>query len=728
MSYNLGINVVEVDGRAAPSIQAAPTSVTGFIVLARRGVPGVVRRVTSWSQFLEQFGTFTGTANGAYALQGFFDNGGTTAYVTRVVNTTPGAALAPSVLSSSGPWAVPAGGTLTLAASGVGGSPLTATFNGTPAVVTATPGPFNLLTGGVADELGLVVNGTGAGSHAFAEEDFDDIEAATADEVADVLNREFRGVQAWVDGDDGLLRIRTDRQGSGAQLSSAGAAAAKLGFPAGVTSGTGNVANLDAVTAAEALAVVGTAFAGLEVAAEGTALRIRHPDEGAASTLQFSGAADTSVHTRFGFDTALHGGADGDAAAAAVAATNSFLRGGSPALAVTAAFRGTDDPGGWGNDVAVRIAPNPADPTRFDLTVRYAGRVVETWERLGMVGSAERFVSDVLNDPFAGSRFIRVAPTGTGLPDPTPPAMNGGFVPLLNGSDGVFASNAAAVAAFGAAVSLFDNVDVQLLCCPETDDPALVQAALTHCEVKNDRMFLGHTPQNMDASSIHAGYSQQFQGQKVYGALYFPWIQVAQAGGGRRWVPPTGHIAGMYARTDRERGVWKAPAGNAARLNGALDVRFHVNDTDHTDLVKNASVNAVRFLPGQGIIVDSSRTLSTSTLWLYVNVRLLFNMVKSSLKTGLRWVVQEPNHPDLWNKVKFNTINPFLMGLWRRGAFGPGAAEDVFTVKVDADNNPSDSIQQGILTVEVYFYPSRPAETIIITVGQQEGAGSASES
>jgi phage tail sheath protein FI len=197
--------------------------------------------------------------------------------------------------------------------------------------------------------------------------------------------------------------------------------------------------------------------------------------------------------------------------------------------------------------------------------------------------------------------------------------------------------------------------------------------------------------------------------------------------GGRRWIPPTGHILGVYARTERQRGIWKAPAGNAARLNGALDVQQHITDTDHTDLVKNASVNAVRFISGQGIVIDSSRTLSTNTLWLYVNVRLLFNFVKTSLKSGLRWAVQERNTPELWNKIKYNSVTPFLMGLWRRGAFGPGAPEEVFTVKVDAENNPPERIQQGILTVEVYFYPSRPAETIILTIGQQEGGASAGE-
>ena len=89
--------------------------------------------------------------------------------------------------------------------------------------------------------------------------------------------------------------------------------------------------------------------------------------------------------------------------------------------------------------------------------------------------------------------------------------------------------------------------------------------------------------------------------------------------------------------------------------------------------------------------------------------------------------MQEPHTEALWNKVKFNSVTPFLMGLWRRGAFGPGGPGDVFTVKIDAENNPPANIQQGIFTAEIYFYPSRPAETIVLIVGQQEGAGSANE-
>jgi phage tail sheath protein FI len=241
-------------------------------------------------------------------------------------------------------------------------------------------------------------------------------------------------------------------------------------------------------------------------------------------------------------------------------------------------------------------------------------------------------------------------------------------------------------------------------------------------------MFVGHVPDYGSSPLASAkSYGKLLQGEKVYGALYAPYIQVVDPIGSQVWVPPTGYVLGVYARTDQQRGIWKAPAGNAAIVANALDVRAMLNDTDFTDLVKNGSVNLIRPIQGAGIVVDSARTLSTNTLWLYVNVRLLFNYVKTSLRLGLRWVVEEPNDTALWNKVKFNSVTPFLMGLWRRGAFGPGAPKDVFTVKADAENNPTANIQQGILNIEVYFYPSRPAETIVITVGQKGGAATASE-
>jgi phage tail sheath protein FI len=504
MSFNVGINVLEVDGRVAPSIQAAPTSVAAFIVRSQRGVPNAVHRVSNWSQFTEHFGWYLDTGYGAYAVRGFFDNGGSVAYVTRVV--------------------------------------------------------------------------------------------------------------------------------------------------------------------------------------------------------------DASV---------------------AVGAAHTFEDGAAAALSVTAGYRSEEDPGAWGNGVAIRIAPNSEVADTYDLFVRYNGRVVETWERLNhstVAGAPGQHPEALINDEMTGSKYITVVEEGDANPAVTDGAADAdadGFVSLSGGLDDSL-DGAELQNALAAALSRFDVHEVQLVCCPESNDAVVVAAALSYCEGRGDCMFLGHTPLGSDAGAAKS-YGKGFQGSKVYGALYFPWIQVADPIGTRRWVPPTGHIMGMFARTERERGIWKAPAGNAARVNGALDVQQHITDTDHTDLVKNGSVSAVRFIPGQGIVVDSSRTLSTSPLWLYVNVRLLFNFVKTSLKSGLRWVVQEPNDETLWNKVKYNSVTPFLMGLWRRGAFGPGSPADVFTVKVDAENNPPENIQQGIFTVEVYFYPSRPAETIIITVGQQEGGASAGE-
>jgi phage tail sheath protein FI len=289
-------------------------------------------------------------------------------------------------------------------------------------------------------------------------------------------------------------------------------------------------------------------------------------------------------------------------------------------------------------------------------------------------------------------------------------------------------------AQYSAALSLFDTTAVQLLLVPEVMQSALLgavtNAALSYCAARGDCTFIGHTPAQRDESGAKA-FGQTFRGAKVYGALYWPWITVTDPIGAgpnpTRSIPPSGHVAGVYARIDQTRGIWKAPAGDEAVVRGALDVESTVTDEDHTDLVKNGSVNGIRPIAGVGIVIDASRTLSTDTRWLYVNVRLLFNYVKSSLRDGLRWVKQEPNREALWGMIKFGTVTPFLLRLYQAGAFGPGTPADVFTVICDAGNNPPDEIELGNLKVEIYFYPSRPAETILIVIGQQESGATAAE-
>jgi phage tail sheath protein FI len=246
-------------------------------------------------------------------------------------------------------------------------------------------------------------------------------------------------------------------------------------------------------------------------------------------------------------------------------------------------------------------------------------------------------------------------------------------------------------------------------------------------------MYVGAVPEHFVDAGQAVAFGQSLQGAKVYGAMYGPWISVFDPLGvgaalPLKSIPPVGHVMGAYARIESTRGIWKSPAGDEARLAGALDVEYRLTDAEHTDLVRNGSVNGIRAVPGAGIVVDASRTLSTDTRWLYVNARLLFNYVKSSLKRGLRWTRQEPNRDTLWAAIKFGTVTPFLMGLWRNGAFGTGTPEQVFTVICDASNNPPSEVDQGNLHVDVLFYPSRPAETIIIRVGQQPSGATASES
>ena len=274
-------------------------------------------------------------------------------------------------------------------------------------------------------------------------------------------------------------------------------------------------------------------------------------------------------------------------------------------------------------------------------------------------------------------------------------------------------------------------VSIQLLACPETTSGAVVAGALSYCENRGDMMFVGTAPDGYGLADIKT-YANPFRARKVFGALYAQWISIANprdrtVANPLIRVPPVGHVMGVYARIADARGIWKAPAGDEALLRNALGVDFDMTDTDHTDLVKNGSVNGIRAIPGAGIIIDSSRTLSTDSRWLFVNVRRLFNFVKATLRDGLRFVAQEPHDENLRRSVKFNVVTPFLLGLWRQGAFGSDPADQVFTVICDATNNPPAEVNLGNFKIEVYFYPVKPAETIVIVVGQQESGAAAAE-
>ena len=173
-------------------------------------------------------------------------------------------------------------------------------------------------------------------------------------------------------------------------------------------------------------------------------------------------------------------------------------------------------------------------------------------------------------------------------------------------------------------------------------------------------------------------------------------------------------MAGIWARNDDTRGVWKAPANDIVR--GALDVEMPITKAEQ-GLLNPIGINCIRPFGTRGIRVWGARTLSSDTDWQYINVRRLFNMVEKTILDGTQWVVFEPNDKRLWEGVK-RTLNAFLRGLWRDGALFGATAEQAFFVKCDEETNPPDSIDQGKLVVEVGIAPVKPAEFVIFRISQ----------
>ena len=240
----------------------------------------------------------------------------------------------------------------------------------------------------------------------------------------------------------------------------------------------------------------------------------------------------------------------------------------------------------------------------------------------------------------------------------------------------------------------------------------LAEELITHCEINKYRFaILDSLPGQAQIAQIDPRANRPTQ----YAAFYYPWIRVFDAdSGARKLVPPGGHVAGIYARTDIERGVFKAPANEVVR--GALELEFEVTNGGQ-GILNPRGVNAIRAFPGRGRRVWGARTLSDNTLWKYVNVRRLFIFIEASIFRGTQWVVFEPNNDRLWARVK-QTITEFLRTQWRLGALFGATEEEAFFVRVDRSTMTDDDINNGRLIVVIGIAPVRPAEFVIFRIAQ----------
>jgi uncharacterized protein len=285
--------------------------------------------------------------------------------------------------------------------------------------------------------------------------------------------------------------------------------------------------------------------------------------------------------------------------------------------------------------------------------------------------------------------------------------------------------------------------DVAIVAAPGYVDPPSHEALLAHCENRKDCVAILDTPEevaNVDlltqvavakaprkpkggegeggaAGPPEAGGLRPRQSDGGYGAVYYPWITVPDAFKPKELinVPPSGHLAGIYARTDGTRGVHKAPANEAIR--GALNVAYALTQEDQERLNPNG-VNCIRFFPNEGIRVWGARTLAASASeWRYLNVRRLFNMIEKSIVRSTRWVVFEPNDYSLWKSIR-RDVSAFLTLVWRQGALMGQTPDQAFFVKCDAETNPLEEIDAGRVNILIGIAPVKPAEFVIFRIGQ----------
>jgi hypothetical protein len=210
----------------------------------------------------------------------------------------------------------------------------------------------------------------------------------------------------------------------------------------------------------------------------------------------------------------------------------------------------------------------------------------------------------------------------------------------------------------------------------------------------------------------------------MYAAFYYPWIKVYDSITKLyKPIPPGGHVAGIYARSDIERGVHKAPANEKVR--GVKELEFQITKGEQ-DILNPRGVNCIRFFPGRGIRVWGARTLSSNTLWKYINVRRLFIFIEESIEEGTQWVVFEPNDQKLWARVK-QTITQFLTRVWRDGALMGSTPEEAFFVKCDRTTMTQDDIDNGRLICIIGIAPVKPAEFVIFRIAQWQGGSAVTE-
>jgi phage tail sheath protein FI len=351
------------------------------------------------------------------------------------------------------------------------------------------------------------------------------------------------------------------------------------------------------------------------------------------------------------------------------------------------------------------------------------GSTTETFRNLRLTGEAPGTVVGALASQ---SRLVRATALDDLVADPAafPAPATGSWVTLADDGDdafegldvGDFVGTDGGSGKRTGIVALEDIDEVAICAVPGVWAGTVESALVTHCEQLKDRFAVLDPQDGLDIEGIQT-FREPFDTK--YAALYYPWLVVNDPSTGQFVeVPPSGHVIGIYARTDVERGVHKAPANAVIRGIRLADGIAQDVTKRHQDLLNPRGINALRFFPGLGQRVWGARTLSSDTSWKYINVRRLFLFLEESIDEGTQWVVFEPNDEPLWALVR-QTVSNFLATVWRTGALAGTTADEAFFVHCDRSTMTDDDIANGRLICVIGVAPVFPAEFVIFRIQQK---------
>ncbi len=682
-----GVYVEEVESGPAP-IAGVGTSTAGFVGMTRRGVlTGRPTLVTNWGQFVRTFGghfdlgtAFADATQLPYAVAGFFANGGRRMFVMRVL----GAA------GSSAASAAPVGGLTTRLVRDT--------------VVTGNPG---------ADVVRLAtLRGVQKGTRLQLRMTKEGVVTTSAElEVASY------------DATTGDVTLTADVPGT-------------VAYEARHTTVLSRVNQLDAAGAVTQLANFAAARVAsipLEASSKGSwgrevVVETRHESAASSvldSVVTFNTADNVQIRLLSTAGFYVDAWIEVDRGenklyrqVSAVSGTVLTLRG--PALGSATSW----NPQGGATRTRVSTC-------EFSLVATFDG-VTERFGGLTLANVPGRHFATRL----ASSSLLSTSGTPAQTNPFHFPSGDDGLIIALStgGSDGTAPPNdAEIVGADGgpnnkSGVLAFEDVDeVAIIAAPGLTSQAVQNALIGQCERLKDRFaILDPRPGTSGPPSLTDIQDQAALYDTSYAAVYYPRVCVLDALTGKRTaVAPSGHLAGIYARVDDSRGVHKAPANEVVR--DILDLEVVVNKGEQ-EILNPRGINVLRDFRAdrRGLRVYGARTLSSSTPWVYVNVRRLFIFVEESLDEGTQWVVFEPNDERLWQRV-VQSATIFLTRVWRDGALMGTKPQEAFFVRCDRSTMSDDDILNGRLIMEIGIAPVRPAEFVVIRIGQWLGGSAVQE-